>query len=64
MVFKSEAEEKKRTTGWAKRGTAPKFPSIENYSFVYNTGEAVSLYTYSDFASPGVFLALKFGWFK
>lgn len=35
-----------------------------NYQFVYNTGEQYSPYTSSDFASPGVFLSLKFGWFK
>ncbi|QQS52612.1 MAG: hypothetical protein IPM71_07720 [Bacteroidota bacterium] len=35
-----------------------------NYQFFYNTGEIVSPYTASDFASPGVFVSLKFGWFR
>jgi hypothetical protein len=35
-----------------------------NYSFVYNTGEVGSPYTFEDFAHPGVFMSLKFGWFK
>lgn len=35
-----------------------------NYSFVYNTGSAISPYTFDDFSNAGVFLSLKFGWFK
>jgi hypothetical protein len=35
-----------------------------NYQFVYNTGQVASPYTFDDFANAGVFLSLKFGWFK
>ncbi len=35
-----------------------------NYSLVYNTGQTSSPYTFQDFATPGVFVSLKFGWFK
>ncbi len=35
-----------------------------NYSLVYNTGQTNSPYAFNDFANPGVFVSLKFGWFK
>lgn len=35
-----------------------------NYSFVYNTGQINSPYTFEDLSNPGVFVSLKFGWFK
>lgn len=35
-----------------------------NYSFVYNTGQINSPYTYEDLSNAGVFVSLKFGWFK
>lgn len=41
-----------------------KFGIGANYNLVYNTGQVNSPYTFSDFANPGIFMSLKFGWFK